>query len=181
MALLNSISSANRVVEQGNTYQFYVEPAVTTTGVAVEPSGGGNKYYDKVTVQQWKGEVTFSKRYRYDGLTESAARTECAGIVAAYTKTFAKWAVGIQTFGSGTSARVLYCYVEVGSGAKTLCASVTPVHGDGPMWSIEVDVNVTAEKYSSPSTSSSTPPTDEELMALVSGISDFPEGGGGAG
>ena len=175
MALLTSISEDNRVVEQGNTYQFHVEPAVSTTGIVKESSGDGDKYYDKATVQQWKGEVTFSKRYRYVGMTKGAAETAAGTILTAYTKTFPKWAVGIQSFNISGKGYALYCYVTVGGDAPMACAAVTPVHVDGAMWDVEVDVSATVETYSTPSVSSSTPPSVETLKGLVSDIVSFPE------
>lgn len=183
---LNSISSSNRVVEQGNTYQYEVEPAVTTTCVAQEPTtDGGVAIFDRQTVNQWHGIVHFSKRYRYVGLDKDSAESLADNILSAYTITPERWAVGLQTVGGGDAA--LYCYVTVGSSAPLSCATVTPVHVEGELWEIEVDVNATIETYTSPTTSNGTansvggsqssnnPPSVSTLKGLVSGIVNFPE------
>jgi hypothetical protein len=175
MALLTSISSANRVVEQGGTYLYNVEPAISDTTVAQRPEGQSTTLYDVILVRQWKAEVTYSKRYKYVGLAESAVDYLCNMIRNYYTKTFDTWAVGLKTVGSGASATAMYCYVRTDGAAPTVCASITPVHAEGAMWEIEVDVNATVEHYSDPvATGSATVPNDTTLMNLVSGIAGYP-------
>lgn len=192
MALRNSISSANRVIEQGNTYQYEVEPAVTNTCLAKEPTAdGGVAIFDRQSVNQWHGVVHFSKRYRYVGLDKATAEAQAAVILEAYTQTPERWAIGIQTIGSGDGAGAMYCYISVGSSAPMSCASVTPVHGEGDMWDIEVDVNATFETYTEPTQDNATagstagasqtsgqPPSASTLKGLAAAIADFPEDGG---
>jgi hypothetical protein len=194
MALRTTISSANRVVDQGNTYQYEVEPAVTNTCLAKEPTtDGGVAIFDRQSVTQWHGIVHFSKRYRYIGLDQATAEAQAEAILNAYTQTAEKWAVGIKTIGQGSNAGAMYCYVSVGQTAPMSCATVTPVHVEGPIWEIEVDVNATFEKYTEPTQSSLTQqavgasqgssqaPTASELKNLASAIANFPEDSGSGG
>ncbi len=176
MALLTSISSANRVVEQGNTYQYEVEPAATNSCLAAEPGeGGGVAIFNKESVYQWHGMTHFSKRYKYVGLDKATAETYANSILDAYTISVPKWCIALKTFGNAA----VYCYVSAGASVPLVCASVTPVHVDGQMWEIEVDVNATFDYYSTPSkgSASSSPPSASTLYGLASSIADFPEGG----
>ena len=170
MALLTGISAANRVIEQGNTYVYDIEPAVTDTTIAVDQGSGGTKVYDKEAVTQWHGLLRFSKRYRYVGLTKSAAETAAATIRSAYTIDADKWAVGIsvETNNGVTTAR--YKWLNTGDQPMT-CAAVTPTKGDGPIWDVEVDVDATFDIY----TDEDDAPTDQEMIALASEIANFPE------
>ena len=76
-------------------------------------------------------------------------------------------------------ADAVYCYVYAGASVPLVCASVTPVHVEGPVWAIEVDVNATFDYYSTPvkGSASSTPPTASTLKGLAASIANFPEGG----
>ena len=172
MGLLTSISSTNRVVEQGDTYEFYSEPAVSETVVARTESGSSDVYYDKAVVTQWHGVAHFSKRYKYVGLEKSSAESAAASILAAYTKSVDKWAISLvsETVNGVTSTS--YKYAVVGSTAMS-CAAVSPVHAEGAMWSVEVDVDATIDGYYS----SNSAPSDSTLKGLITalGIHNFPE------
>ena len=167
MALYDTISPTRRNVEQGNTWTFDVEPAITQTNIATSPSGDSTIIYDKTTTLQWHGTVHLAKRYRYVGLMASGIDSLVDTIRAAYTRTIDKWAVALDA----TSG--MYKYANVGQATECF-ASVTPVHGDGPAWEIEVDVDATAEMYTD-----ETPPTAVAMKALLSAIDGFPEGTGG--
>ena len=172
MALFTGISAANRVVEQGDTYEYDIEPAVTDTTVAVDQGEGSAKVYDKDTVVQWHGVLRYSKRYKYVGLTASAAATAAANIRAAYSVDVAKWAVGIFVSTSGGTSTSRYKYLNTGSVPMT-CATVTPTKGDGPVWEVAVDVDATFEIY----TDDDDEPSDSDMIALATGagITNFPE------
>lgn len=170
MALLNGISADNRVIEQGNTYVYDIEPAVTDTTIAVEQVSGGTQVYERATVTQWHGVLHFSKRYKYVGLTKSAAQTAAATIRSAYTIQADKWAVGISVETNNGVSTALYKWLNVGDQPMT-CAAVTPVKADGPMWEVEVDVDATFEVYKADNNA----PTDSQMVALASDIVNFPE------
>ena len=172
MALFTGISAANRVVEQGDTYEYDIEPAVTDTTVAVDQGQGAAKVYDKDTVVQWHGVLRYSKRYKYVGLTAAAAQTAAANIRAAYSVDVAKWAVGIFVSTSGGTSTSRYKYLNTGSVPMT-CATVTPTKGDGPVWEVAVDVDATFEIY----TDDYDEPSDSDMIALATGagITNFPE------
>lgn len=180
MALLTSISSANRVVEQGGTYLYNVEPAISDSSVKTTQEGQGQSavIYDEIVVRQWRAEVTYSKRYRYVGLDGSVVDSLCDQIRNYYTHDFDRWAVGVKTFTVNNTPIPMYCYVKTKGLAPTVCASVTPVHVEGAMWEIEVDVNVTVEHYSEPvgptSGTSANVPNATTLRNLVSSIAGFP-------
>jgi len=172
MGLFESISSDNRVVDQGDSYEYNVEPAVTDTVVSIDRGQGTAKVFDKETVLQWHGVVRFAKRYRYVGLTETAANTAAASILAAYSVDADRWAVGISVETSGGVTRSMYKYLNVGSMPVT-CARVTPTHVEGGMWSVEVDVDAEFEIY----TPDDDEPSASDLTGLVTaaGIHNFPE------
>ena len=177
MALFTGISDDNRVVEQGNTYVYDIEPAVTVSTIAVEQGSGtsgqgsgGTNVYEKETVTQWHGVLHFSKRYKYVGLTKSAAQTAAAAIRSAYTIDADKWAVGISVETNNGVSTALYKWLNVGDQPMT-CAAVTPVKSDGPMWEVEVDVDATFEVYKDDDNA----PTDAQMVALASDIVNFPE------
>lgn len=174
MGLLTSISSSNRVVEQGDTYEFNTEPAVSETIASKTESGSSDIYYDKEVVTQWHGVAHFSKRYKYVGLTESAANTAAASIRSAYMKSVPRWAVALvaETVNGETSAK--YKYACVGSTVMS-CATVSPVHVEGTMWEVEVSVDATVDAYYSQDSA----PSAETLVALITSleIHSFPEGG----
>ena len=183
MALLTTISSVNRIVEQGDTYVLNTEPALTTTNIMFERTSGSGasasttKVYDKQLVQQWKGTCRYSKRYKYVGLDEANVNTLADTIYAAYTlDNVPKYGIGIQTLGTGERAVPVYCYMSVGNGTMT-CASVTPVHVDGPMWEIQVSVDATFKYYTPPSLSAASAPSATTLKALAGNIDVFPESG----
>ena len=167
MALYDTISASRRQVEQGNTWTFDVQPAVTTTNIGTQSSGSSTIIYNKTTVLQWRGTVHLAKRYKYVGLMARGIDGLVDAIRAAYTVAIGKWAVALDAT-SGT-----YKYASVGQATECF-ASVTPIHGDGPAWKIEVDVDATAEMYMD-----ETPPTAVALKALLSAIDGFPEGAGG--
>lgn len=176
MALFNSISADNREVEQGNTYQYEVEPAATNSCLAAAPGeDGGVAIFNKESVYQWHGITHFSKRYKYVGLDKATAESCADSILTAYTIYVNKWCIALKTFG----ADAVYCYVSAGASVPLVCASVTPVHVEGPVWAIEVDVNATFDYYSTPvkGSASSTPPSASTLKGLAASIANFPEGG----
>lgn len=172
MALLNSISAANREVEQGDTYEYDIEPAVTDTVVAVDQGQGAAKVYDKDVVVQWHGVLRYSKRYKYVGLTASAAATAAANIRAAYAVDVDKWAVGLSVETNNGTTTTRYKFLNTGTVPMT-CATVTPTKGDGPVWEVAVDVDATLEIY----TDDDDEPTDSEMTGLATsaGITNFPE------
>ena len=172
MALKTSISADIRVVSQGDTYEYDVDPAVTDTTISVDQGQGSAKVYDKEQVIQWHGVLRYSKRYKYVGLTGSAAASAAASIRSAYSVNATKWAVGISIETSGGTTTARYKYLNTGSVPMT-CATVTPVKGDGPVWDVEVDVDATFELY----TDSDDAPDDSDMIALATnaGITNFPE------
>ena len=172
MALFTGISAANRVVEQGDTYEYDIEPAVTDTVVAVDQGEGSAKFYDKDVVVQWHGVLRYSKRYKYVGLTAAAAAAAAETVRSAYSVDVTKWAVGISVETSGGTSAARYKYLSTGSVPMT-CATVTPVKLDGPLWELAVDVDATFEIY----TDDDDAPSDSDMIALATGagITNFPE------
>ncbi len=160
-------SAALRAIDQGNTWTSAVEPAAWQNVVAVDKTLGGKvkSVYEKQVVQQWKGTIHLAKRYRYVGYTTRAdAEADAALILAAYTVDIPKYGIGLDA-GDG-----LYKYMQVGT-APTCCAAVTPVHTDGQLWEVEVDVDATAEAYYELDSA----PSLATLQGLLSSVSDFPE------
>lgn len=162
-----TISAAPRAIDQGNTWTSAVEPAAWQNVVAVDKTLGGKvkSVYEKQFVQQWKGTIHLAKRYRYVGYTSRAtAEADAELILAAYTVDLPKYGIGLDAEDG------LYKYMQVGT-APTCCATVTPVHTDGQLWEVEVDVDATAEAYYA----SDSAPTLDTLQSILSSVSDFPE------
>lgn len=160
-------SAALRAIDQGNTWTSAVEPAAWQNVVAVDKTLAGKvkSVYEKQFVQQWKGTIHLAKRYRYVGYTTRAdAEADAELILAAYTVDIPKYGIGLDA-GDG-----LYKYMQVGT-APTCCAAVTPVHTDGQLWEVEVDVDATAEAYYA----SDDAPTLKTLQSILSSVSNFPE------
>ena len=157
MALFTTISAANRVVDQGDTWDVKIKPTGQYT------SGTGNP---AVTYGQYKAEVALTKRYRYVGLTETAAMTLAETIRTAYTQSRSRAIVRWDR----DLTRWAYEFVDV----EDVEADVTSSRADGPIWQIDVSVNASKEYFYN-RTSSEGPPTVAIARTLLSGISDFPE------
>lgn len=151
MALLTTISETNRIDEQGGTWNISIVPVWS---YLVE-----NVYYF-----QWKATVSFTKAYRYVGLSESAAISIADDIREAYTiereRTITGW-------DKGDTPRWLYSYKK----SKATEATATPTLMDGNIWQIAVNVSATMERGYTQSTA----PTPEAVRALLDGIDDYPE------
>lgn len=161
MALLSTYSADNREIQQGDTYTTETEVACSYSTVAVS----GTHVYDRETVLQWKGVVHYSKRYKYVGMTQSAAESACTAIQSAYTQNIDKWGVAVNV------TTGLNEYAVVGQ-APVCAATATPVHVTGEMWEVQVDVEVSAETYVAASGSA---PSISTLKGLVSDFTGFPE------
>ena len=174
MSLLAKTSSANRIVEQGNTFTFTLEPAqqrgsrsVTTTDSQSETT---NTTTTTVYVTQWRVTAHLAKRYRYVGLTGAAAVAIAAAIAEDYLVKQNRYALEQYTSTSGNATTSGWKYQAVANGDVPMCcASVTPAHVDGSMWEIEVDVDATIEAYYDSA------PTVETIRGLFSSASSAVE------
>ena len=128
MALLTTISETNRVDEQGGAWEISIRPTgmFVTTGEV------------PTTYTQWKCAVSFTKAYRYVGLTKNAANTIADNIRAAYTKdrtrTIVRWDMDNTRWEFSPVADV-----------ESPDAVVTPSLMVGRMWQIAVSVAASLE------------------------------------
>ena len=97
--------------------------------------------------------------------------SEASSLRAMYTKNVAQYGLGCVYDSARNAIKTLY----VGVGSAPICgATVTPVHVDGEMWRIDVDVAVEVEGYSSAADivngrgSPPAAPTASSVEALVS-------------
>lgn len=169
MGLLSTATSTNRVVSQGNTYRYTTEPAQQFSTVSATAEGSTYTVGERVLVTQWHVAAMFSKRYSYVGLDEDSAKTIAESVSSAYVKSMPRYALGIYV--DSTRGISVYKYLPVeGGGIPTCCAAATPVHVEGTMWSVEVDVDVTIDAYYD------TAPSLSTIKSLFSDIANFPGG-----
>lgn len=155
MALFDSISDANRVVEQGDTWDCETK----CVGSYTTRENGAI-----VTFYQWDCSVTLAKSYKYVGLTEAAAVGYADDITDAYkkqrTKTISRW---------DQSARKWI--FEPVQNVEELQAMAVPRHADGPTWEISVTVSAREHRRFD----SSTKPTIATLEGWLADVADYPE------
>lgn len=167
--VLNSIDAGNRETSQGSTYSFEHEPATQFATITAVPSGSAYAVGEKVVVTQWKVSAHLVKTYRYVGLSKAAAEALAAAIAGAYVVNVPQYTLGID--GNDISFQRVYKYLPVeGVGMPTCCASVTPVHADGPLWNIEVAVDATVVKYLDDV------PSFLDIKTWFTAVDSFPEG-----
>ena len=162
-------TATNRVLEQGNTYNFTVEPAQQRSTIRANRQGSEITVTDSVVTLQWLATAHFSKRYRYVGMTREKAEELAVTIAGAYVINTQRYALGIYIDQAQGVSYYKFLPVE-GGDVPTCCATVTPTHGEGPLWNIEVDVDANIEKYFDDV------PTADDITDLFSDIEDFPEG-----
>ncbi len=165
-----TIPTSRRVLEQGKTYLFTVEHAITRGTVAATTSGSSVSVGDVITVTQWRGTAHLSKRYKYVGLfgDQDALQALADYIADCYVVDAQAYSVGIYADASEGTAYYKYLPIQGGT-VPVCCAFVSLVHADGPMWEIEVDVDATVTAYFD------SEPTQETLRGLVSAVADYPE------
>ena len=161
MALLSTISEANRVVSQGSTWTVdsqivFVYSVKSTT----------NNVTTTTTHRVWNSKVHLAKRYAYVGMTEAAARTCAADICNAYVLTQTKYALVYNKSSKSWS-------VISASNVEVLQASVTPMRVEGNVWQVEVNVAAEAEVLTDKTDSSS--PTVSTLMGYLADADGYPE------
>lgn len=165
-----TIPTAKRVLEQGKTYDFTVEHAITRGSIVAVSSGSSVSVGDAIIVTQWRGTAHLAKRYKYVGLfgAESTLQELADYIAGKYVINAQAYSVGIYV--DATAGTSYYKYMQVqGATVPVCCASVSLVHADGPMWEIQVDVDASVTAYFD------SEPTLEQLRALVSSVADYPE------
>lgn len=166
--MFTTATAANRVIEQGNTYSFTVEPAQQQATIKATAQGSEYTVGERVLVTQWLATARFAKRYRYVGLTKEKAEELALSIANDYIIDVTRYALGIYVDSSRGISIYKFLPVE-GGDVPTCCATVTPTRGDGPLWNVEVDVDAQIEKYYD------SVPTASAIKALFSDIADFPE------
>ena len=161
-------TATNRVIEQGNTYDFTVEPAQQQATIRATAQGSEYTVGERVLVTQWLATARFSKRYRYVGMTKAKAEELALAIADDYIVDMPRYALGIYIDTDRGISIYKFLPIE-GGDVPTCCATVTPTHGEGPLWNIEVDVDAQIEKYFDSVPSAST------IKGLFSSIANFPE------
>jgi len=167
MALYTGMSASNCVVNQAATFVCAAEPVIVHTGPTAYRTESGAIGYAAEHVKQWRGKCSLVASYSYVGLTKDAALSAAAALREAYTQDVARYAIG-EEINLETMKRY-YKYVVVGS-APACGASVTPVHEDGPIWRVDVQVAVEAEGYWDAGGLDSPPPSQSDMEALVAGF-----------
>jgi hypothetical protein len=165
-----TIPTAKRVLEQGKTYGFTVEHAITSARVVAVTSGSSTSIGDAIDVTQWRGTAHLAKRYKYVGLfgSESDLQELADHIADKYVIDAQAYSMGLYVdTGSGAA---YYKYLPIQGGTiPVCCASVSLVHADGPMWEIQVDVDASVTAYFDAE------PTTSALRELVSSVAGYPE------
>lgn len=154
MALINTINTGNRQVDQDNTWDFYVQFVSQWTDSS------------NVVKKLWAAKVMLSKRYSYVGLSRLDAEYFAKQILDKYKTSLTKYGV---RWDSTTMQMTVYS-----STAETQCAVVTPTHEAGAIWRVEVAVAAETEQIVVRDSSDSSP-TIATLQALLSGVADYPE------
>ena len=155
MALFSTISAANRVVDQGDTWDCETKCVGSYT---TREQGA------IVTIYQWDCSVALAKSYKYVGLTEAAAIDYADDITEAYkkqrTKTISRWDQATRKW-----------IFETVQNVEELQAMAVPRHADGPTWEISVTVSAREHRRFD----SSTRPTIATLEGWLADVVDYPE------
>lgn len=147
MALFTTYSDENKVTDQALVKRYMTEGTV--------------RMRSGVEVTDWKITRYCSKRYRYVGMTEAAARSCAADKIQMYTRQQ-------LIFASYSPVTGDYTY-----GATATCqADVAPTHDDGMMWHCDISVNETDVTYYK---GTNPPATDAEKEALFGISCDYDE------
>lgn len=156
MALLTTISETNRIDEQGGAWEISIRPTGTFATTGAVP----------VTYTQWKCAVSFTKSYRYVGLTKVAANTIADTIRAAYTKdrtrTIVRWDMDNTRWEFSPVADV-----------ESPGAVATPSLMEGRIWQIAVSVAASLEVFTN--TTAANAPTADNIKALLADLDNYPE------
>lgn len=140
MGLLTTYGAGNRVIEQDLTVTYNKilthQDYTYIYGVAQE-----------ITIHsEWEYHRYASKQYKYVGMTLAAAQTCAAAMITKYTRStkYSEWNSTGEAAGTFTTA----------NGGDQLMAQISIVHGDGCMYSVQINVT---EDDSRISTSNVTP------------------------